>query len=212
LNGALVVFGQDGNIYLADWAKESDFWASTRPMLVVQTNEKPKGTLPGATPPEYDDMAPLRTHIPRYILEYTEKFGKGFFNPSLPTIATITLPRGIKGTFYYQTLNTFETSEPITWTIESGSLPDGLSFSTDGKISGTLISENIFDFTIKATNSAGYDTQTLRINVSQYDEQDEQDEQDNLDKLDKLDAGSGGGCNVGSGFFLILLSAFLLLI
>ena len=54
-------------------------------------------------------------------------------------------------------------SLPITWSIESGNLPDGLSFSDEGRFSGIPSREGTFTFTIKAENSAGYDTKTFTV-------------------------------------------------
>ena len=208
-NGNLVDFGEDGDIYIAGWAKESDFWENERPLLVVPTSVKPKGAPSDAKQPEHDDMPQLLTPIPKYISEYVLKRRIWNMNQTLPMIATITLPSGIKGTYYNQTLKTFETSIPITWSIESGSLPDGLSFSDDGRISGTLTTEDTFTFTIKAANSEGFDTQTLRISVTLYDEQEEQEEQEEQNEQNKRQANGGGGCNITSGFILIMLSSLL---
>jgi hypothetical protein len=45
-SGDLVVFGDDGDLYYANWARESDFWKSGNPRNVVQTYRKPKGVPP----------------------------------------------------------------------------------------------------------------------------------------------------------------------
>jgi C1A family cysteine protease len=80
-----------------------------------------------------------------------------------PTINTPSLPGGAVGTSYNQTLEASGTT-PITWAIESGILPSGLilNFET-GVISGTPTSANTFNFTVKATNSAGSATKPLSI-------------------------------------------------
>jgi len=84
--------------------------------------------------------------------------GKG----TAPTITTTTLPGGTVGTAYNQTLAATGDT-PITWSIETGSLPDGLSLSAAGVISGTPTTENTFDFTVKAANAAGSGTKDLSI-------------------------------------------------
>ena len=59
-------------------------------------------------------------------------------------------------------------TEPIVWSISSGSLPTGLSFNTStGEISGTPIIENeAFDFTVTATNDWGEGSQRFVGTVS----------------------------------------------
>ena len=81
-----------------------------------------------------------------------------------PVITTTTLPNGTTGTAYNQTLTTTGDT-PITWTLESGNLPNNLSLSTDGIISGTPTTVGTSNFKVRATNSAGFDTKELSINV-----------------------------------------------
>ena len=81
-----------------------------------------------------------------------------------PTITTTTLPGGTTGTAYSQTLAVTGTA-PITWSLASGSLPNGLTLSASGVISGTPTEANSFNFTVKATNSAGSNTKALSIKI-----------------------------------------------
>jgi putative cell wall-binding protein len=83
-----------------------------------------------------------------------------------PTIATTSLSVGAVGTAYNQTL-VAGGDAPITWTVYSGSLPDGLTLSSGGIISGTPTTAGTFNFTIKATNNEGSDTQTLNILINE---------------------------------------------
>jgi hypothetical protein len=53
----------------------------------------------------------------------------------------------------------------VTWSIESGSLPNGLSFSAGGVISGIPSIEGTFSFTVKASNKYGRDTKGLIIEI-----------------------------------------------
>jgi Putative Ig domain len=64
-----------------------------------------------------------------------------------------TLPPGIVGTSYSQTLTAANGTAPYTWTLVAGSLPGGLSLSASGTISGTPTAEGSFDFTIRATDN-----------------------------------------------------------
>ena len=84
-------------------------------------------------------------------------------NPN-PIITTSSLPSGAVGTAYSQTL-TATGSTPITWSIETGTLPDGLDLSTAGVISGTPSTTGTSSFTVKATNATGNGTKTLSISI-----------------------------------------------
>ena len=82
----------------------------------------------------------------------------------LPVITTTTLPNGTLGSYYSRKLIATGT-EPITWIVETGTLPTGLTLSTTGTISGTPTVANNFNFTVKAANNAGSDTQPLSITI-----------------------------------------------
>jgi len=80
----------------------------------------------------------------------------------VPYITIENLPDGTAGITYSQSL-TAGGITPITWVLTSGSLPNGLSLSTTGTISGTPTVAGIFNFTVKATNNWGNDTKALNI-------------------------------------------------
>lgn len=82
-----------------------------------------------------------------------------------PSITTTVMPEGTIGTAYGYTLTALGTA-PITWTVESGSLPAGLSLSTAGVISGTPAAVGTATFTVKATNSAASATKTITITIN----------------------------------------------
>ena len=82
-----------------------------------------------------------------------------------PVITTTTLPNGSMGMTYSQILAATGDT-PIAWTIDSGNLPDGLTLSNGGVISGIPKATGTFNFTIRAMNSTGSDTKTLRILIS----------------------------------------------
>ncbi len=82
-----------------------------------------------------------------------------------PAITTASLPDGTVGTSYSQALAATGTT-PITWSIDSGSLPGGLSLNgSSGEISGTPTTVGTFNFTVKAENSKGAVTQALSITI-----------------------------------------------
>ena len=83
-----------------------------------------------------------------------------------PTITSSTLPNGTRETSYSETLAATGDT-PITWSVESGNLPDGLSLNTNtGAISGTPSKSGTFSFTVKAVNTTGDDTKALTINIA----------------------------------------------
>ena len=83
-----------------------------------------------------------------------------------PTITTDTLPGGKVGEAYSQTLSATGTT-PITWGIDSGNLPAGLTLDeATGEISGTPTAAGTASFTVKAENSAGSDTKELSIAIA----------------------------------------------
>jgi hypothetical protein len=87
-----------------------------------------------------------------------------------PEITTTTLSSGRVGTAYSAILAATGDT-PVTWTLDSGSLPIGLVLSQAGVISGTPSAEGTSDFTVRATNSAGSDTQELSIVIAAVIEQ-----------------------------------------
>ena len=71
-----------------------------------------------------------------------------------PSILTSSLPSGLTNTSYSQTLKASGGVPPYTWSIHSGSLPQGLSLSSStGKISGTPSKIGTYSFMTKVTDS-----------------------------------------------------------
>jgi uncharacterized repeat protein (TIGR02543 family) len=88
--------------------------------------------------------------------------------PVAPTITTSSLPGGTVGTAYSQTLSATGDT-PITWSVGSG-LPNGLSLSAAGVISGTPTASGTFTFTVKAANGVNPDdTKQFSITVTEGD-------------------------------------------
>ena len=87
-------------------------------------------------------------------------------NAAAPTITTSSLPNGKVGEAYSEAL-TADGTEPITWSISGGALPDGLTLDeTTGEISGTPTAAGTASFTVKAENSVGSDTKELSITIA----------------------------------------------
>jgi len=90
--------------------------------------------------------------------------------PASFTIATTSLPDGLKTVAYSQTLAVTGGAAPITWSLIDGTLPDGLSLTeATGEISGTPTTEGTSSFTVQAVDSwspANTATAALSIAVS----------------------------------------------
>jgi hypothetical protein len=85
-------------------------------------------------------------------------------NDVAPIIITTTLPNALLASPYSATLLA-SGGIPMTWTLEAGDLPDGISMSAVGILSGTPTQTGSFPFTVKVTNSAGNDAKELQIDV-----------------------------------------------
>jgi hypothetical protein len=82
-----------------------------------------------------------------------------------PVITTTTLPNGATGIEYAATLKATGTAS-IIWSITDGALPNGLSLNTaTGVLSGKPATIGTFTFTVKATNSVGFDEKELSIKI-----------------------------------------------
>jgi hypothetical protein len=76
------------------------------------------------------------------------------------TIATSSLPSGMVGSSYSQTLTASGGTAPYTWSILSGSLPTGLNINaSSGTISGTPTIDGTWNFTAQVIDVAS-DTAT----------------------------------------------------
>ena len=75
--------------------------------------------------------------------------------PSALNILTQKLPQGAEGDSYSQTLQASGGLTPYTWTLDSGALPPGFSFSSAGVLSGTppAGSASTYSFTVRVTDS-----------------------------------------------------------
>jgi formylglycine-generating enzyme required for sulfatase activity len=68
-------------------------------------------------------------------------------------------------TAYSQTL-AVKGDTPVTWSLESGTLPTGLNLAATGTITGTPTAATTSTFTVKATNAAGNDTKQLSLTIA----------------------------------------------
>jgi large repetitive protein len=73
----------------------------------------------------------------------------------LQTIGFSSLPSAVQNQFFVRQLAATGGKPPYTWTLESGSLPTGLTLSPGGRISGTPAASGKFTYTVKLTDSKG---------------------------------------------------------
>jgi hypothetical protein len=82
-------------------------------------------------------------------------------NPSPPTI-----PNGVVGAAYGQTFTVNDGITPYSFAVTAGTLPDGLTLSPTGTLSGTFTTAGDFSFTITSTdadNNSGSQEYTLKV-------------------------------------------------
>jgi hypothetical protein len=86
-----------------------------------------------------------------------------------PVIETTVLPRGTVGVQYARTLVASGGTTPFTWSLDSGSLPAGLSLdASTGVISGTPTTVEGPEFVVRVTDDFGlFDTRTLCIHIAE---------------------------------------------
>ncbi|MCL1975020.1 MAG: InlB B-repeat-containing protein [Firmicutes bacterium] len=84
-----------------------------------------------------------------------------------PLIVTGSLPVGTVGEYYERTLQSGAGSF-ITWHVENGFLPEGISLDeASGRISGTPIAAGFYEFIIMAENEAGSDIKVFSITINE---------------------------------------------
>ena len=72
------------------------------------------------------------------------------------TISPATLPGGVVGVPYSQTLSSSGGAAPYTYSIASGNLPIGIAFSSAGVVSGTPTTAGSYTANIRSTDSNGF--------------------------------------------------------
>jgi hypothetical protein len=84
-----------------------------------------------------------------------------------PQITTTTLPGGTVGTPYSVTLSATDGTQPYTWSLDTGTLPAGLTLNAStGVVDGTPTAAGTSSFTVKLTDGAAQtDTQDLSLTV-----------------------------------------------
>ena len=134
------------------------------------------GTISGKWDAPEGNATTLAAQLPNilagraYINFHTTQFPGGEIRGNLtlaPGITTgSTLPAGTVGAAYSQTLAASGGVTPYAWTVTGGTLPAGLSLSSDGVISGTPATAATSSFTVTATGSpASFSSKTFSLTV-----------------------------------------------
>jgi Zn-dependent metalloprotease len=91
----------------------------------------------------------------------------GLFAPVVT--AHTPLPGGLVGWPYSEALSAVGGMEPYTWQVVSGSLPPGLSLSTDGVVSGTPLAAGTSIFSVRVAGTDGHAaTNAFSLTVTRY--------------------------------------------
>ena len=112
------------------------------------------------------------------------------------TITTTSLPDGTTGTAYTATLAADDS--PVTWSISSGTLPDGLTLNTStGAITGTPTIADKYTFTVRAVKGWTSAEKSLSITVNQ-------------NETTGVDNNRNSGCETGLAVSALFLLAMFL--
>jgi hypothetical protein len=71
------------------------------------------------------------------------------------TLSPTPPPGGTVGVAYSQPITASGGAVPYTFTVTSGTLPDGLTLTPAGVLSGTPTTNGTFTFTVRATDASG---------------------------------------------------------
>ena len=74
--------------------------------------------------------------------------------PGSPQITSTSIPSGVAGTAYMQTVHAAGGTGELSWSLISGALPPGLSFDGSGNISGTATATGLFTFSVQVIDTA----------------------------------------------------------
>ena len=92
------------------------------------------------------------------------------FNPSAAPaslkVTTTSLPNGTRSVAYSATLAATGGTTPLTWSVLSGTLPNGLTLSSSGTVAGTPTTAGAFTFTVQVRDASGASaSSTFSLNI-----------------------------------------------
>lgn len=80
---------------------------------------------------------------------------------ALAITTAATLPHGVVGTTYTQSLEATGGTAPYTWTLESGSVPPGFAVTPSGVVTGYPTAPGEYSFTVRVSDSTSPTPQTI---------------------------------------------------
>ena len=86
--------------------------------------------------------------------------------PARPSITTSSLPGGLVGQAYSQALAATGGDGSYAWSVSAGALPDGLTLSTAGNITGAPTQAEMASFTVQVVSAGQSATSSLSIAVA----------------------------------------------
>jgi len=168
LNGSLTTIGSANSITVSfDWGLDTNYTGGNVSAILSLVSGSPTpftanlSGLNAGTTYHYRAEAVSNTVVYGTDQQFTT-------SPYLPTleVTTNSLANGTAGMAYSQTMEATGGMAPYTWTIASGMLPLGLSFSSSGVISGTPTTGGPTSVSFKVTDTNGtIATQSLTINI-----------------------------------------------
>jgi Putative Ig domain len=97
----------------------------------------------------------------------TKAFSLTISAPTLSITSSSPLAAGTVGTAYSQNLTASGGTPPFTWSVQSGTLPAGITLSTAGVLSGTPTSAGTSNFTVRVADSGSQiATKAFSITIS----------------------------------------------
>lgn len=96
----------------------------------------------------------------------TREFTWNIYDPAAFQVTTVSLRPARTGSSYSHQFHAANGESPVSWAIVGGQLPNGISFSSIGSLSGTAAVAGTYAFTVRATDKQGTTSDksfTLRV-------------------------------------------------
>lgn len=143
--------------------KKGNTWSMTKGRLPDGLSlDGSTGLISGV--PKFAGVSSLTIEVNSGFYRWTQDYFLRVYMPI--SISTVSLPDGQVGVDYSAILEVFGESTTYTWSIITGSLPDGLNLGeTAGDIYGTPTTAGTYDFTVQVDNGLQKVTQALSLSV-----------------------------------------------
>jgi len=145
----------DGEVYLQGFAGASAQYLN-------------ENGYPVASPVHMDDGEDLVVDLP-FNAVYTV-VTREVSETSAPYIYTAELPTAVKDHSYEDPIQGNSPAGDVTWTLLSGSLPDGMELEADGTVTGTPTEAGLFAFTVQAEDGESTTSAEVALRVLSEEE------------------------------------------